>query len=270
MALPKIAASSYLNSAPLLYSFLAGSQRISCELVSHAAPSRCARLLSENEVEAALIPAIEYQRIPDVRIVPDVAVAAKREVRSVVLASKVPMEDVESIALDTSSRTSAALIEILFREYYGRLPRLDSAPPDLPSMLEGHDAALIIGDPAILADRSSLQVYDLAAEWIKRTGLPFVFAFWCVRADAGEALHQINFAHARDEGFTHRRDIAREFSSRLGLPEDDLLSYLESNINYHLDQENLRGLQLFFSLARKHELIPANQSLRFASDPWRA
>lgn len=264
MALPKIAASSYLNSAPLLYSFLSGSQRHAGELISHTAPSRCAELLANGEVAAALIPAIEYQRIPNIRIVPDVAVAAKREVRSVVLASKAPMEDVGSVALDTSSRTSAALIQILYREYFGRLPKLEPAAPDLPSMLERHDAALIIGDPAILADRSRLHVYDLAAEWRKRTGLPFVFAFWCARDGEEGALRDVDFARARDEGVTHRHDIARQYSASLGLPVEDLLSYLEININYHLDQENLRGLRLFFALAAKHGLVPAEKPLVFA------
>lgn len=265
MTLPKVAASSYLNSAPLLYSFTSGSQRAACELISHAAPSRCGQLLADREVSAALIPAIEYQRIPAIRIVPDVAVAAKREVRSVVLASKVPMEDVQSVALDTSSRTSAALIHVLFREYYGRLPQLEPAAPDLPSMLERHEAALIIGDPAILADRSRLRVYDLAAEWRKRTGLPFVFAFWCVREGEEERMRGVDFARARDEGFTHRREIAQQYSASLGLPAGDLLSYLESNINYHLDQENLLGLELYFSLAAKHGLISDNKPLDFVS-----
>ena len=181
---PYIAASSYLNAAPLCYSFIYGEQKERCGFLSDAAPARCAELLAEGRADAALIPVIEYQRIPGLKVAPGACVASKSKVQSVVLASRVPVAEVRSVALDTSSRTSAALIQIILGRFYGLSPQYRTSPPHIEEMLESNDAALIIGDPAMLIDRSRLHVYDLAEEWRKHTGLPFVFAFWAIRKDS--------------------------------------------------------------------------------------
>src|SRR2546421_2348340 len=157
MTKPYIAASSYLNAAPLCYSFIYGEQKERCTFLSDAAPSRCAALLDEGRADAALIPVIEYQRIQGLKIAPGACVASKSSVRSVVLASRVPIMDVRSVALDTSSRTSAALIQIILGRFYNLSPSYTTAPPRVTQMLESSDAALIIGDPAMLIDRSRLQ-----------------------------------------------------------------------------------------------------------------
>src|SRR6267378_7295231 len=181
---PFIAASSYLNAAPLCYSFVYGTQKGRCTFLSDAAPARCAELLAEGRADAALIPVIEYQRISGLKIVPGACVASRQKVRSVLLASRVPITQVRSVALDTSSRTSAALIQIILAHFYKISASYRPSPPKLEEMLESDDAALIIGDPAMLIDRSALHVYDLAEEWQKHTGLPFVFAFWAIRGDS--------------------------------------------------------------------------------------
>lgn len=267
MIKPYIAASSYLNAAPLCYSFIAGSQKDRCRFLSDAAPVRCSELLAEGRADAALIPAIEYQRIPDLKIAPGACVASKSKVRSVILASRVPIGEVRSVALDTSSRTSAALVQILLGRFYGLRPQYQSSPPHIAEMLESNDAALIIGDPAMLIDRAALRVYDLAEEWRKHTGLPFVFAFWAMRADsaafASDREERVDFLAAKREGVAHTNELAELYSAQLGLPRDDLVGYLTNNISYDLDAENLRGLNLYYEMARDSGLIDGVRELAF-------
>lgn len=268
MIKPFIAASSYLNAAPLWYSFLYGEQKSHCTLVSDVAPVRCAQLLVENRADAALIPVIEYQRHRDLLIAPGACVASKTQVYSVVLASRVPLTDVRSVTLDTTSRTSAALVQIIFSHFYQLAPEYRTAPPQLREMLETSDAALIIGDPAMMIDRTGLYVYDLAEEWRKHTGLPFVFAFWAIRPDAASAFsaasaRRVDFRAARREGVAHAEDLATLYSEQLGLPKSELVSYLTKNIHYDLDNESLSGLTLYYDLAHQCGLIDEARPLTF-------
>ena len=266
MTKPCVAASSYLNTAPLCYSFTSGQQRSRCEFLSDAAPARCAELLEQRTADAALIPVIEYQRIPGLKVVPGVCVASRDIVKSVVLASRVPIDKVTSVALDTSSRTSAALIRIILREFYDLQPRFTPISPSIEVMLENNDAALLIGDPAMLIDRGPLLVYDLAAEWKSHTGLPFVFAFWAVRADSKRSAtpgHCVDFVAAKREGLAHVEEIAQDYSGRLGLSQAELLSYLTRNISYDLDESTMQGLNLYFRLAYETGLIPRRVELDY-------
>lgn len=269
-AQPSIAASSYLNAAPLCYSFVYGSQKNRCTFLSDEAPARCAELLANGSADAALIPVIEYQRIPGLKVAPGACVASKKSVRSVLLASRVPIAQVRSVALDTSSRTSAALIQIILGRFYKLGVTYQPSRPKLEEMLETNDAGLIIGDPAMLIDRSELHVYDLAEEWRKHTGLPFVFAFWAIRAGSsawfeGDAKgdRTIDFRAAKVEGTAHADELADLYSKRLGLPRDELFSYLTEAISYDLDEESLQGLHLYYQLASEVGLIPEARSLAF-------
>lgn len=269
---PYIAASSYLNAAPLCYSFVYGAQRNRCEFLSDAAPARCAEMLAEGRADAALIPAIEYQRIAGLKVAPGACVASKREVRSVLLASRVPLERIRTVALDSSSRTSAALIQIILGHFCGVEASYRQLPPKLADMLEANDAALIIGDPAMLIDRSSLHVYDLAEEWRKHTDLPFVFAFWAIRANSTAWRHdleedRIDFNAAKLEGLAHAEQLADIYGKRLGLANSELFSYLTENISYDLDEECLRGLRLYYELAYRCALIAEPRDLVFLPDP---
>jgi len=220
-------------------------------------------MLGEGQADAALIPVIEYQRVPGLKISPGACVASLKTVRSVVLASRVPLKDIRSVALDTSSRTSAALIQIILSRFHSIAPSYRSWAPDLTAMLESNDAALMIGDPAMLIDRSALHVYDLAEEWRNHTGLPFVFAFWAIRNDSKVWPGAVDFIKGKDEGVAHVDDIADEYSSTLGLPREDLVSYLTENISYELDEESLRGLSLYFDLAKECGLISKVTELEF-------
>jgi len=267
---PSIAASSYLNAAPLCYSFVYGSKKDSCTFLSDEAPARCAELLAEGRADAALIPVIEYQRIPGLKIAPGACVASRTSVRSVLLASRSPITQVRSVALDTSSRTSAALIQILLGRFYDLNVTYRVSAPRLEEMLKSNDAALIIGDPAMLIDRSALYIYDLADEWRKHTGLPFVFAFWAIRADSTAYFRQntgaegaIDFVAAKLEGRSHTDELANLYSERLGLARDDLFSYLTEAISYDLDQESLQGLRLYYQLASESGLIQEARDLAF-------
>ncbi|HEV2835138.1 MAG TPA: menaquinone biosynthesis protein, partial [Pyrinomonadaceae bacterium] len=182
----RLAASSYLNSAPLIWSFLHGSKRGHVDFVE-AVPARCAQLLSEEQVEGALVPVIEYQRIAGGALVPDVCVGSQKEVLSVVLVSKdAELEHIRSIALDESSRTSSTLVKVIFREFLDHEPAWTTRSPNIEEMLEVNDAALIIGDPGMTFPRAGLKVWDMATLWRQYTGLGFVFAMWMVRDEAVE------------------------------------------------------------------------------------
>jgi chorismate dehydratase len=261
---PRVAASSYLNTAPLIWSFARGPRRGEVELLTDTAPARCADLLARGQVEAALVPVVEYQRLPETAVAPGVCVGARREVQSVVLVTRgAPLEEVRSVALDTSSRTSSALVEVIFREFLGRSPGLAPSAPNLREMLAAHDAALVIGDPAMTFAREGLRVYDMAALWRGFTGLGFVFAMWMAHETAAARVREIDFAGARDEGLARVEEIAAEYERELGRPRSELVRYLRENICFELDEEMRAGLELFFRLAHKHGVTRELRPLRW-------
>jgi chorismate dehydratase len=256
---PRIAASSYLNTAPLIWSFTEGSQREAVELFTDTAPWRCAEMLARKEADAALVPVIEYQHLTDVSIVPNVCVGSRGAVRSVVLVSRLNnLKKVRRVALDNSSRTSVALVKILFKEFLGFEPEWHMAPPDLKSMLIQSDAALIIGDPAMKIERDHLRVFDLATMWHEFTGFGFVFAMWMVRADG---FAPTDFGAARDEGLAHLDEIAANYTDQLALSATEIKEYLTKNIAFKMNEEMRRGLERYFELAQKHGLVTEDRPL---------
>jgi chorismate dehydratase len=252
----RLAASTYLNSAPLIWSFLHGSKHGSVDFID-AVPARCAELLSRDEVDAALVPVIEYQRIPGGALVPGVCVGSQKEVLSVVLVSKnAQLDDIQSVALDESSRTSATLVKIIFREFLGREAEWTTRSPHIEEMLERNDAALIIGDPGMTFPRTGLKVWDMAELWRNYTGLGFVFAMWMVRNEKID----VDFAGARDEGVNRIEEIVDAYKDKIPM---DLKRYLTENIVYQIDKTMQRGLQLYYELAHKHGLIERLKPLRY-------
>jgi len=259
---PRIAASSYLNTAPLIWSFTRGDRQGDVELID-AVPACCADLLKQGEVDAALVPVIEYQRIPEFVIVPGVCVGSREQVRSVVLVTKGKnLQDTRRIALDESSRTSAALLKIIFREFLGFEPEWTSRTPDVEQMLANNDGALIIGDPAMTFARDGVRIFGLASVWRAHTGVGFVFAMWMVRETSSQAARQVDFAGARDEGIEATEEIVRFYQPLLGLSGSDLRTYLRENISYSIGEEMRAGMELYFKLAHKHGIIPALQPLK--------
>lgn len=246
----------------MIWSFLYGSLRGVADFVDPV-PARCAQLLAQAEVDVALVPVIEYQRTPDVSLVADVCVASHQEVRSVILISKdCELNEIKSVALDESSRTSATLVKVIFREFLDHEPTWSTHSPNLNEMLEENDAALMIGDPAMLFPREGLKVWDMARLWRNYTDLGFVFAMWMVRNDSINKARAIDFAAARDEGVEHKADIVAQYHASLGIPSESLRHYLEENINFSLDDQLLRGLNLYFKLAHKHQLLPEVKPLK--------
>lgn len=233
------------------------------ELLTDAAPSVCGDMLARSDAEVALVPVIEYQRMSNVLVVPDVCVGSHARVRSVVLATRFnDLKDIRSIALDSSSRTSAVLIQIIFREFLGVAPKCHPVEPDLYLMLESSDAALIIGDPAMIFPRDDLRVHDLASLWHEHTGLGFVFAMWMVRRSAAELVRVVDFAGARDEGLEHLDEIVELYHPKLKLSREELRSYLVDNVTFNLNAEMSKGLELYYSLAHKHGFINAVRPLK--------
>ena len=264
--LPRIAASSYLNTAPLVWSFIDGSQRDAVSLFTDTAPARCADMLARSEVDAALVPVIEYQRMKDVAIVPDVCVGSKTAVRSVVLVTrKNNLKKVERVALDESSRTSVALVKIIFREFLGFQPEWKTATPDLHSMMQHADAALIIGDPAMKIPRDQFRVFDLATLWHEFTGFGFVFAMWMARKDRADKIRPIDFASARDEGLANLDRVIADYPQQVDLTPGELKTYLTQNVVFSMDEEMQQGLAHFFELAHKHHVIDVAKSPEFIS-----
>jgi chorismate dehydratase len=270
----RISAISYLNTAPLMWDLEHGhptSPRTRSAFdISYTIPSRCAANLREGSADIGIIPAAAYTSIPDLVIVPGVAIASRRAVRSILLVSKVPLEKIETVALDTSSMTSVALTKVLFAKWWGGGRRFSAMAPDIEQMLEMHDAGLVIGDPALKVDRSRYLTYDLAEEWIRLTGKPFVFAFWAVRQSAckdapGDLDLAAVFQESRDHGLLPEslQGIARDWAPRLGLSLEEVKSYLTENIHYSLDPDCLEGLQLFYRYARECEALPSVPKLFF-------
>ena len=265
----RISAISYLNTAPLMWDFERGNAGENFE-ISYTIPSQCAAQLKAGTADIGIIPVAAYAVIPDLLILPGVAIASRKAVRSILLVSKVPRERIRTAALDASSMTSAALTKVLFRKWWGGLPKFVDMAPDVEQMLGQHDAGLLIGDPALRIDCSRYFTYDLAEEWNRFTGKPFVFAFWAVRQEAlREAWSEFDlagiFQRSRDHGLQPDplAQIARQWAPRLGLSELQVREYLTENIHYHLDAPCLEGLQLFLRYAHECGELPAAPTLHF-------
>jgi len=275
----KISAISYLNTAPLMWDFEhgeAGAGRFAANDfdISYTIPSACAEALRAGTADIGIIPAAAYATVPDLVIIPDVAIAARRAVRSILLVSKVPVDSrwtrVRTVALDTSSMTSVALTKILFAKWMGGAREYKPMAPDLDAMLGPCDAALLIGDPALQVDRTRYFTLDLAEEWVARTGKSFVFAFWAIRKQAlarrnAAAIAEV-FKKSRDHGLSPKNleTIAQGWAPRLSLPVEVIRVYLTHNIHYYLDPPCLEGLALYYRLGAEVGAFPEAPELRFA------
>jgi chorismate dehydratase len=267
----RVSAISFLNTAPLMWDFEHGETAAQLRenfSITYTVPSQCAEELKMDLADIGIIPAAAYTTIHGLTIIPDVAIASKNVVRSILLVSKVPAERIRNVATDDSSRTSAALVEIFLRKFVGVNPGFRRQKAVLNEMLQWHDAALLIGDPALQAKTDGYYVYDLAEQWRRWTGRPFVFAFWAVRKAALNSVSSdVNlpeiFQHSRDGGLKHIPETAEEWSPRLELPAPLISSYLTENIDYGLDAENLEGLRLFYKYAAEMNVLPEAPELDF-------
>jgi chorismate dehydratase len=270
----KISAISYLNTAPLMWDFEHGDASTDLKSdVSYTIPSACAEALRARTADIGIIPAAAFATVPELVVIPDVAIAARRAVRSILLVSKIRLdqwpEKIRTVALDTSSMTSVALAKILFAKWLGGPRDYTPMAPDLDAMLSACDAALIIGDPALQIDRAQYFTLDLAEEWVARTGKSFVFAFWAIRAQSLEGRDKAAIAKAfresRDHGVSPKNleAIAQEWAPRLGISIESIRIYLTQNIHYYLDPPSLEGLALYYRLGAEIGALPSAPALRF-------
>jgi len=286
----RISCVQYLNTAPLVWGFTHGPLAGRYEL-SFTVPSQCADQLARGDVDVAILPAIECQRIPGLLVLPGMSVASKHAVRSLLVISRMPIEQARRMALDTSSRATAVLVRLLVAGWWSQSPdasglcgeRIEfvDAAPDLAAMLAANDATLVIGDPALrLAERhdageplaagippSGMHVYDVITEWRAWTGRPGVLALWAARRDAVTPDLLADFQASKEYGLAHLTEIAANAAATLGLPQAHLERYLRENIDYSLDDENRAGLELYFEKAAQAGLIPQARPLEFVAAP---
>ena len=257
----RLGAVSYLNTRPLVHGLEQQSDRFNLRF---DVPARCAELLHANEVDLGLIPSIEYPG-HDYRIVPGVSISSDGPVASVAIFSRVPTADIQSIAIDTSSRTSVALLRVLCARWFGIQPHFVSMAPELARMLDECDAGLVIGDNALFtADEAlGLEKVDLGEEWIGMTGLPFVYAFWAGRAGVVSQADVAALQVARDKGITATEAIGRE--SFPDSPEQAARAdlYLRENVKYALGELEIAGLRRFYELAEEIGVLTSAETLRF-------
>jgi chorismate dehydratase len=251
----------FLNSAPLGWAFLHGPFRDKFD-VRPSSPAMCADQLSSGEADIGLIPSIEYQRIPDLRILPDISISSLGEVRSILLVRPKDKPAIRTVALDTSSRTSVALAKILLHSRMGIRPEFVPHQPDLARMLSRCDAALLIGDAALQVRIEEYDATDLAGEWGQWQRKPFVYAFWACRPGISYPSDLCSvFLEAKEWGLKRRDEIAAVYASSLNLSGAFLEDYLNRNIDFDLTPRHIDGLQQFYGLAKLQDLIPEVRDL---------
>jgi chorismate dehydratase len=272
----RLGAVGYLNARPLVF----GLDRSPRFDLRYDLPSECARLLHAGDIDLGLIPSIEYLRDDSYRIVPDLAIASCGPVASVALFTTRPMQDVRSIVMDTSSRTSVALVRVLCARLFKIEPAIEVRSPDLNAMLARGDAALLIGDKALVWEPEMVRLkpdttydnrerdsivhkIDLGEAWTAMTGLPFVWAFWAGRAGRLTGDDVTALEEARDAGVNQSDAIAREYFRDAPQHRDLGARYLRDNIKYYLGAEERAGLELFYRYAVESGVAPGYHALRF-------
>ena len=269
----RLGAVSYLNARPLVYGIEEGhspkaeGQRSDFQL-RFDVPAVCARLLASGDIDLGLIPTITYLDRPGDRFVPDIAIASDGPVASVAIFTRTPIERVRTLALDTSSRTSVALTKILCAKLFDIAPAFRPEAPDLETMLQQADAALLNGDPALFVDyqRLGAEKIDLGESWTSLTGLPFVWAAWAGAATAADASVVAKLQRIRDAGVAHSDEIANAYTP--GDPQRQAIGrrYLRENIRYDLPPRALQGLETYFRYASELGLVKSSRSVEFFSD----
>jgi chorismate dehydratase len=258
----RIGAVGYLNARPLTWALDRDPVRWQ---VRYDLPSVCARLLQDGEVDLGLVPSIEYLQSEDYRFVSGVGVTSRGAIASVALYTTRPIDQIRHIALDTSSRTSVALIQVLCRHHFHIRPRFVPHGPDLAVMTRDFDAGLLIGDPAFEADhdRLGLQKIDLGLEWTAMTRLPFVYAAWTGRPGAvgDEEVHLL--VEAQREGLAAVDLIAAEYARGDSAKTARAAAYLRDNVKYGLGADEAAGLQLFLDHAAALDLAPRRRTVEF-------
>jgi chorismate dehydratase len=261
MSAIRLGAVAYLNARPLVHGL---DGRADLFTLQFDPPSRCASLLHESAIDVGMIPSIEFHRgTSPYLIVGGMGIISEGPVASVALFSAKPLDELRTIAVDTSSRTSTGLLRVLCRERFGIAPEFVPMPPAFGPMLERCDGALVIGDPALYLDHraAGLNKIDLGDEWTVMTGLPFVWAFWAGRPGALSETALRALTTARDAGVEASDAIADAYCG----PERSELcrAYLRDNIKYVLDDRAADGLRRYYELAARHGVIESPRPIAF-------
>ena len=258
----RLGAVGYLNARPLTWALDRAPERWQ---IRYDVPTVCSALLHARDVDLGLIPSFDYLEAPDYRLVPGVGIGSRGPVASVALFTRVPLEGIRRIALDSSSRTSVALVKVLCHHRFHIAPEFASHGPHLDAMTQGSDAALLIGDPALEADHEALGLLkiDLGAEWTAMTGLPFVYAAWTGRAGAISPSDVRLLQAAQEDGVRSLGAIATEYGRGDATVAARAATYLRDNVRYGIGPDDARGLQMFLDYAADLGLAPRKRSLEF-------
>lgn len=258
----RIGSVPYLNAKPQVEWFHSEDCDVDAHL-TYAVPSQLAQALRADELDVANVSIFEALQNPTLMVVPNISISAYRAVKSVRLFSRVPLEHIESVALDTSSLTSNALLKILLNETYGLSPEYRHFAPNLEAMLSCCDAGLIIGDLKLFDLMPDTVVYDLGQGWYDLTGLPFVYACWLAREDSATPEMTAALTRAKSWGTARLDSLAVKWAERMALPLDRCRDYLLNVMNYDLTPEQLVGLTMFQQKCYEHGLIETLHPLRF-------
>jgi chorismate dehydratase len=264
---PKIRLGSvnYLNCRPLVHGI--GGEHDPLFRLRFDPPSVCASLLAAGEIDLGLVPTITYANRADDCVVPGVSISSDGPVASVALFTRTPVPEIRTIALDTSSRTSVALTRILCARRFLIAPTFAPHVPDLASMLAEYDAALVIGDPALLIDHKALgaqiEKIDLGQVWSEMTGLPFVWAFWSGRAHAASPAAVRRLQEARETGVTISDALADAYVAATPQHRDLARRYLRENIRFDLTERMIEGLLTYYREAARLGVIASAPEPRF-------
>jgi len=245
----KIGVVNYLNTRPMMFGFEKNIVSHDFEFV-YAVPSKLAEKLTENKLDIALVPVVAYfENQANLELLRAPAICSFGEVKSVKLYSNKPLQKIKSIALDSSSRTSSALIQVLFRKYANLSPKFIESEPKIENMMEIADAGLLIGDKTFHIDESPfVEVVDLGEWWTDETNLPFVFAVWVTRNKINPEIFTKKLDESFRYGFGQIRKLATEEN---GLSEDFVVKYLTENIQYKLSKSALSGMEKFLRDGQK-------------------
>ncbi len=269
-----MAAIGFLNPAPLMWDF--DHPPLAAELalryrVDTMSPAECADRLANGAADIGLVPIAALATTPGLRILPGCTIASKGRVRSLLLVRRAsqPLAALRSVAADTASRTTLAYARILLHRAGNPSVPFVPMAADLDTMLDHADAAILIGDPALLAleeqanrfERTSevLVYHDLTEEWTAAMHVPFVSAVWCAGIACGGVLDksvEADFIRSRDHGLENIDALVAEWSRKLPLSEQTIRAYLTTNIHYVLDEECLEGMRVFFRIAAECGALP--------------
>ncbi len=259
----RIGSVPYLNCKPLVDWFHEEVCDVAAE-VTYAVPSQLAEMLRRDETDVANVSIFEAFQNPNLVLIPNISISAYSAVKSVRLFSNVPFAAIKSVALDTSSLTSAALTRILLAEQFHITPEFVAHTPNLEKMLSQFDAGLIIGDLNLFELPENVQVYDLGQGWHDLTGLPFVYAAWLARTDRISPEMTPILETAKTWGLAHLEELAVKWAAKWNLPVDRSCDYLLNVMNYDLTPEQWQGLNLYHQKCFTHGLIPEIFPLKIA------